>query len=792
MSTLSADSIVLSTLLWITIKASALLCIAALAQLVFFRRASAATRHIVWTLGIASMLLIPVVSTVLPPWPLVIHVAPKPEEPLPVAAPVDEVADAADTTTQPTLSSDTVAVPARSPVGSRSTAIVGLYLIGVFGLLIRLMVQRWHARRFARSAARVRDAEWMRLLITCADRMGVVRPVRLLRSREHNVPVALGTLRPAIVIPSIADTWSDDRRTAVMLHELAHVARYDCLTHTLAVAACAMYWFHPGVWWVARRLRIERELACDDRVIAAGTEPRDYAGHLLEIAYSFGGYRAPALAVSMARPRQLEGRMLAALDGARNRRVPSLRLSLAGGAIAIGLLAVLASARPAFTAATAAAAPREAQDEQWPALTENPALASTAKVATKRAVKTSATELKEIARLSVRGLQEARSRVVAAATEMMQEGSGTWEIRPSDAKDTVHLRLVERNSSSGSNVPIAQLEGLTSAQLTGTGGPVQFRVRRDAGTFTFEGVIRNGVGAGTFAFAPDANFPLELAKRGFTRPTAGEQYQMARHDIGFAFLDELNRQGYAKPQTSDLVRAGQHGVRADYVREMGALGYRLGSLEPLITLRDHGITPAYVREMADQGYKGLAADDLRQARDHGITPEYVRGMRDAGYGSLPMNELIKVRDHGITPEFVRELGDAGHRKLPLDQLLRVRDHGVVPEYVREMRQLGYALPIDELVRARDHGITVQYVREMAALGYGTQPMDSLIRVRDHGVTPQYAQDLKALGYDKLALDDLVTLRDHGLTADRIRAANARAGTRLPVDLLKSLAAGGMR
>jgi beta-lactamase regulating signal transducer with metallopeptidase domain len=133
MSTLSADSIVLSTLLWITIKASALLCIAALAQLVFFRRASAATRHIVWTLGIASMLLIPVVSTVLPPWPLVIHVAPKPEEPLPVAAPVDEVADAADTTTQPTLSSDTVAVPARSPVGSRSTAILGLYLLGVFG-----------------------------------------------------------------------------------------------------------------------------------------------------------------------------------------------------------------------------------------------------------------------------------------------------------------------------------------------------------------------------------------------------------------------------------------------------------------------------------------------------------------------------------------------------------------------------------------------------------------------------------------------------------------------------------
>ena len=91
---------------------------------------------------------------------------------------------------------------------------------------------------------------------------------------------------------------------------------------------------------------------------------------------------------------------------------------------------------------------------------------------------------------------------------------------------------------------------------------MQFRLRRDAGTFTFEGVLRSGVGAGTFSFTPDPAFPAELAKRGFARPTASEQYQLARHDIGFAFVDELTKQGYAKPQTADLVRAGQHGVQA--------------------------------------------------------------------------------------------------------------------------------------------------------------------------------------------------------------------------------------
>ena len=54
---------------------------------------------------------------------------------------------------------------------------------------------------------------------------------------------------------------------------------------------------------------------------------------------------------------------------------------------------------------------------------------------------------------------------------------------------------------------------------------------------------------------------------------------MARHDIGFAYIDELSKQ-YAKPPTAELVRAGQHGVNVTYLREMGALGYRLDRSSP--------------------------------------------------------------------------------------------------------------------------------------------------------------------------------------------------------------------
>ena len=133
----------------------------------------------------------------------------------------------------------------------------------------------------------------------------------------------------------------------MLLHELAHVARRDCFVQKLTSLACALYWPHPGVWWAARRLRTERELACDDLVLAAGAGPRDYAGHLLDLARSLGAVPAPATALGMARARQLEHRLLAVLDAARNRAV----LHRGGLAIAIAAAAAVLLPMAALRAA---------------------------------------------------------------------------------------------------------------------------------------------------------------------------------------------------------------------------------------------------------------------------------------------------------------------------------------------------------------------------------------------------------------------------------------------------------
>ena len=124
------------------------------------------------------------------------------------------------------------------------------------------------------------------------------------------MPMAWGILRPAVLMPRDADSWPHERLRIVLLHELAHVKRRDCLTHALAQISCALYWFNPLVWMAARHLRTERERACDDLVLAAGTRGPDYAEQLLDIARVTRAGRFPGIlagaSLAMAQRSELE------------------------------------------------------------------------------------------------------------------------------------------------------------------------------------------------------------------------------------------------------------------------------------------------------------------------------------------------------------------------------------------------------------------------------------------------------------------------------------------------------
>src|SRR6266550_761035 len=179
-------------------------------------------------------------------------------------------------------------------------------------------------------------------------------------------------------------------------------------------------------------------------------------------------------------------------------------------------------------------------------------------------------------------------------------GRGLWQLRYDPTNNRAQLSFEDYDERYGHHgmtsfgVDPAQLQGLSRAQLVDQDGPVSFRLVRDAGTFSFQGRMSRGGGNGSFTFTPDSRFASELSKRGYERPSAEQQFQLALHDMGYAVIDELRAQGYSRPSVDDLVTMGMHGARYDYVHGMGALGLRVRDTDRLVELRDHGVTPAYV------------------------------------------------------------------------------------------------------------------------------------------------------------------------------------------------------
>jgi TonB family protein len=143
--------------------------------------------------------------------------------------------------------------------------------------------------------------------------------IHALISAQVAVPETFGVRAPVILLPEAANQWTPDRLRIVLLHELMHVKRGDWAVHLLARIVASLFWCNPLTWYALARLQDERERACDDDVLRFGVTQSEYAEQLVEIARS-ARIQFPAIAVAMARPAHLEGRVRAILNPKTNRR----------------------------------------------------------------------------------------------------------------------------------------------------------------------------------------------------------------------------------------------------------------------------------------------------------------------------------------------------------------------------------------------------------------------------------------------------------------------------------------
>jgi len=259
------------------------------------RRASAASRHVVWTCAFAAVLLLAPLRWRLPHR---VYTAA-----LPVVAPATTV----------------LVTSADEPRQVDPTQILaGIWALGTAVFLIRLL------RNAGRLRSIVRAAQGSRPILTNPRIRG---------------PIVTGLFRPVILLPAESESWTSGRRRAVIAHESAHIRRYDPAILFAVHLATALYWFHPLVWFAASRIRAESERACDDAALNLGLLPSGYAGHLLDLARKF----EPQLAIPMATTSHLESRVKSILDPKTNRSFAARTTWLAAVAMTAALLAPLTS-----------------------------------------------------------------------------------------------------------------------------------------------------------------------------------------------------------------------------------------------------------------------------------------------------------------------------------------------------------------------------------------------------------------------------------------------------------------
>lgn len=342
----------------LTVKATVLI-IGAWGCARILSRASAAARSAAWASGLILSVALPFAMLLAPSWS--VNAPPLVSVGRTVGAAVsDHGTDAPAGRRGPALppaNAQTSRVASTLPWFQASTIaaviwlfVPALWLLGTLVALARLGGGLVINRRIRRAAEPLEDPSWIDVVAQGCAQVGLQHPPRIGVSQTIAVPAVSGVLNPMLLLPPDAREWSESCRRVVVLHELAHLKRRDCLVQLLSDVARALYWFHPLIHAAAVRLRDEREQACDDVVIASGTPPTLYADHLLDLVRA-GMKLPPAPAVAFGAPSRLHDRIRAILDDQRSRTARNGRIiavAVSASTLTLALVSgVRVSAQPA-------------------------------------------------------------------------------------------------------------------------------------------------------------------------------------------------------------------------------------------------------------------------------------------------------------------------------------------------------------------------------------------------------------------------------------------------------------
>jgi len=443
---------------------------------------------------------------------------------------------------------------------------------------------------------------------------GIDRPIRLLVSNEIVSPMAVGFRKPAVIVPgTLLSEFTVAEMDHVILHELAHIARRDDWTNLFARVIGALLPIHPVAVWVVRRIELDREIACDDWVVAVTGEARPYAASLTRLFELCSARRRQLLATGMAdRASHLGERIEALLRSGRD-FAPRVSLSglAVGAAILLGLVLVGAQAphwiafaqEPPFApqAAVAPVAPRPpvplvAQAPPSAPAPPRPSAPATAPQAPEPLI---GPEFRQELQREMQNAQQEiqRSMEELRRTQRQLKEQGGKGNRQEQLAVEAEIRAMEQ-----------QIRG-REAEMQAAKAQVQAveaSIRAQQDQIRAQQVRQRG----------SDSFLAALVAAGYGGISVDEIIDLRNRGISAEFLRAISQSGVGKVSTKELIALAENGVRPDFFRAMR-------QAFPQVT----------VREIVEAAQSGVNADDLRQAKE--FSP------------NLTLPQIIRLKQAGV-------------------------------------------------------------------------------------------------------------------------------------------------
>jgi len=488
----------------------------------------------------------------------------------------------------------------------------GVWLLGVVVLAVRAAGGWWQLRRLKLSASAVVPAEIGVAFERLRHRYRLSRSVVLRVSDEVISPMVFGVWRTVVLMPlSTVAQLSPEQMEAVLAHELAHVRRWDYLFNLMQTMTECLFFFHPAVWWISRRVREFREVCCDEAAAQTCAEPAIYAAALLQMEEQ--RLHSPQLAMALnggggtllQRVRRVMGE-----NGMEQRQMSGIRIVTAGLALA-GLYAVPHVAHSMKMEVPGAKAPVAPIVEVAPRVAAQPKL--------------------QVAVVAEPKVSMAAAPVTDVAVDVAPVAAPMPHPEPSP------------NALGGDASQDVKQGGMQYLDaMKAAGYPLDLNKDLDE-------IIR----LRSLGVTPE--YAGAMSQAGMGKPTLKELASLKAVGVTPEYVKSLKASSNAPATFHDVITFKSLGVTPEYAKQVESLGLGTPTMHDLTSMKAVGVTPEYVAGLKSAGFTPKDLHELVTMRAVGVTPEYAGAMAQAGFPSASTHDLVSMKAQGMTPEYAKWL-----------------------------------------------------------------------------------------------------------------------------------------